>query len=217
MKPNFQTAFFGVDSTIVSIEGMDVLGTSNPEVAHLNDAAMNGEMSFADAYARTLSLIRPSLARVQELAAAYRESLLPDAKEVVRTLLDAGVDVHLVTSGVQQAVEPLAAELGIPARATHAVRLLFGPTGDYLDFDRRSLLTRAGGKELVVLSVRSRSHGKAFFVGDGMTDLEAREAVDLFIGFGGVRIRERVRQACSVYITEPRLSAIIPHVMEDGG
>jgi phosphoserine phosphatase len=196
---------------------MDVLGASNPDVAHLNDAAMNGEMSFADAYARTLSLIRPNVAQVQELATRYRESLLPDAKEVVRTLLDAGVDVHLVTSGVQQAVEPLAAELGVPARATHAVRLLFSATGDYLDFDRRSLLTRAGGKELVVLSVRSRSHGKAFFVGDGMTDLEAREAVDLFIGFGGVRIRERVRQASPVYITEPRLSAIIPHIMEVAG
>ncbi|MHB0968201.1 MAG: HAD-IB family phosphatase [Thermoanaerobaculia bacterium] len=217
MKPKFQTAFFGVDSTIVSIEGMDILGPSDPEIGQLNDAAMNGEMSFADAYARTLSLVRPNVARVQELATRYRESLLPDAKEVVRTLLDAGVDVHLVTSGVQQAVELLAAELGIPARATHAVRLLFDATGEYVDFDRRSLLTRAGGKELVVLSVRSRSHGKAFFVGGGMTDLEAREAVDLFIGFGGVRISERVRQASPVYITEPRLSAIIPHVMEVAG
>lgn len=217
MKPLFQTAFFDVDSTLVSIEGIDVLGASIPEVAQLTEAAMNGEISISDAYARRLALIRPTFAQVQELAGLYRESLLPDAKEVVRMLLDAGVDVHLVTAGIEQAVKPLATELGIPARAMHSVRLLFAPSGDYVDFDRRSLLTRAGGKELVVLSVRSRSHGKAFFVGDGMTDLEARGVVDLFIGFGGVRIRERVRQACPVYITEPRLSGIIPHVMEGAG
>lgn len=216
MKPRYQTAFFDIDSTLVSIEGTEVLAGGDPEIVQLNDAAMNGEISLADAYARRIDRIRPTLQQVMALGDRYVESLLPDARDVIRTLRDADVDVHLVSSGIEQAIMPLARELGIQPRAVHAVRHHFAPDGSFFGYDRRSLLTRSGGKELVVLSVRARSHGKAFFVGDSIPDLEARGAVDLFIGFGGVRIRERVQQASAIYITEPRLSAIIPHVMEDG-
>src|SRR5207302_1987279 len=106
----------------------------------------------------------------------------------------------------------LGRRFNIPERAIHAVSLTF--EGDaYAGFDRRSSLTRPGGKELVVRQVRARSHGKAAFVGDGVSDLETKPAVDLFIGFGGVAIRPRVRDQADVYVTEPRLSAVIPHLM----
>ena len=47
-------------------------------------------------------------------------------------------------------------------------------------------------------------------VGDGVTDLEARDAVKLFVGFGGVARRERVAAEAEVYIETDRLSAIVP-------
>ena len=106
-----------------------------------------------------------------------------------------------MTAGIQQAVLPLADELKIPRRNVHAVALTFDAIGGYEDFDRRSFLTRPGGKELVVRDIRARSHGKAAFVGDGASDLEARPAVDLFIGFGGVVVRPRVKENADVYIT----------------
>ena len=86
----------------------------------------------------------------------------------------------------------------------HAVRLSFEENGTYLDFDRRSLLTRAGGKELVVRAVRARSKGGAAMIGDGASDLEAKPAVDLFIGFGGVHTRPVVRDNADVFVTEMR-------------
>ena len=46
-------------------------------------------------------------------------------------------------------------------------------------------------------------------VGDGVSDLEAKPVVDLFIGFGGVGVRERVRAEADVYIEEPRLGSIV--------
>ena len=82
----------------------------------------------------------------------------------------------------------------------HAVRLRFAPDGAYQDFDRRSPLARAGGKEVIVRDVRARAKGKAAFVGDGASDLEAKPAVDLFIGFGGVRERELIKEKADVYV-----------------
>ena len=77
--------------------------------------------------------------------------------------------------------------------------LRFNAAGDYEDFDRRSFLTRGGGKELVVRDVRARTHGRAAFVGDGASDLEAKPAVDLFVGFGGVHVRPKVKENADVF------------------
>lgn len=200
----YRFVFFDVDSTLVTIEGIDVLAGGNPEIAKLTDAAMNGEIPLDQVYARRLEMIRPRREAVEALAQRYIESIVDGAEETIRTLRESGVQVHLVTAGIAQAIAPLASHLGVPQRAVHAVALRFDERGDYEDFDRRSFLTRAGGKELVVRDVRARTHGKAAFVGDGVSDLEAKPAVDLFIGFGGVCVRDRVRDNAEVYVTTMR-------------
>jgi phosphoserine phosphatase len=86
----------------------------------------------------------------------------------------------------------------------HAVPLQFDASGQYAGYDRRSFLTKAQGKELVVRDVRARTHGRAALVGDGASDLEARPAVDLFIGFGGVAVRRTVKENASVFVTSMR-------------
>jgi phosphoserine phosphatase len=195
----FRFVFFDVDSTLSSIEGIDILGDNNPEIARLTEAAMNGEIALDQVYGRRLELIRPTLAAVESLGERYVDSLVPGAARTIASLQDAGAQVHLVTAGIEQAILPLAASLNIPQRAVHAVRLTFDEQGNYEDFDRRSFLTKSGGKELVVRDVRARTHGRAALVGDGVSDLEAKAAVDLFIGFGGVAVREKVKQNAEIY------------------
>ncbi|HEV8436016.1 MAG TPA: HAD-IB family phosphatase [Thermoanaerobaculia bacterium] len=195
----FRFVFFDVDSTLVTIEGIDVLGAGNPEIALLTERAMNGEIALEDVYAKRLEIIRPSRADVEALGERYIASIVPGAKEAIETLGNVGVQIHLVTAGIAQAIHPLASHLGVPERAVHAVALRFNASGDYEDFDRRSFLTRSGGKELVVRDVRARTHGKAAFVGDGASDLEAKPAVDLFIGFGGVHVRPKVKENAAVF------------------
>lgn len=195
----FRFVFFDVDSTLATIEGIDILGAGNPEIARLTEAAMNGEIALDEVYGRRLELIRPTLAAVEKLGEQYVASLTPGAAKTVAALQDAGVQIHIVTAGIAQAILPLAASLNVPARAVHAVKLRFDSNGNYEDFDRRSFLTKSGGKELVVRDVRARSHGKAALVGDGVSDLEAKPAVDLFVGFGGVAVREKVKQNAEVF------------------
>jgi phosphoserine phosphatase len=207
----YRFAFFDVDSTIVTIEGIDVLAGGNPEIARLTGAAMNGEILLDQVYAKRLEMIRPGREEVEQLASTYVRALVDGAKETIAALRNGGVVVHLVTAGIEQAVLPLADELNIPRRNVHAVALAFDAIGGYEGFDRRSFLTRPSGKELVVRDIRARSHGKAAFVGDGVSDLEARPAVDLFIGFGGVVVRPRVKENADVYIT--RLPDVLSHLL----
>lgn len=214
MKLKYRFVFFDVDSTLVTIEGIDELAHGDPEIARLTEQAMNGEVPVDQVYGKRLDHIRPSSDAIDALAAKYRESIVPGARETFARLREAGAQIHLVTGGLAPAILPLAADLGVAPRAVHAVGIRFDDNGAYADFDRRSFLTRPGGKELVVRDVRARSHGKAAFVGDGMTDLEARPAVDLFIGFGGVEVRPRVQKKADVYVSDPSLEAVLPYLFE---
>lgn len=214
MKAKYRFVFFDVDSTLVTIEGIDVLAGGNPEIDRLTEAAMNGEIALDEVYGRRLEIIRPSLAGVEALGARYTESLVDGARETIAELQSAGADVHLVTAGIAQAIAPLAEALHIAPRAVHAVPLLFDVEGRYAGFDRRSFLTRAGGKELVVRAILSRAKGGSAFVGDGVSDLETKPAVNLFVGFGGVHTRARVMENAEVYVTEPTLRAVLPYLLE---
>lgn len=215
MKPLFELVFFDVDSTLVSIEGIDELAAGDPEISALTEKAMSGELPIEQVYRLRLERIRPGARDLAALAERYLESLVPGAEETVSALRGAHVDVHLVTAGIRQAVAPLAERLSIPERALHAVRVELDERGEYAGFDERSPLARTGGKELVVLNVRARAHGKAAFVGDGVTDLEAKDAVDRFIGFGGVKVRERVAGAAEFYVRDSSLTAVLPYLMEE--
>lgn len=214
MRAKYRFVFFDVDSTLVTIEGIDVLANGNPEIVRLTDAAMNGEIALDEVYGRRLDIIRPTLADVEALGERYTQSLVDGAAETIAALQAAGVDVHLVTAGIAQAIAPLARKLAIAPRAVHAVALQFDEQGRYVDFDRRSFLTRVGGKELVVRSILTRSKGKSAFVGDGVSDLETKPAVNLFVGFGGVHTRARVKENAEVYVSEPSLLAVLPYLLE---
>lgn len=194
----YRIVFSDVDSTLVTIEGIDVLGGGNPEIARMTEAAMNGEVALDEVYARRLDAIRPTRSDIEHLAARYLQSLVAGAEETIRALKDAGCIVHLVTAGIEQALNPLAQQLGV---TLHAVALQFSNDGQYYDFDRASPLARAGGKEVIVRDVRARTKGKAAFIGDGVSDLEAKPAVDLFVGFGGVHTRARVRENADVFVS----------------
>lgn len=197
----YRLVLFDVDSTLVTIEGIDVLAGGNREITRLTEAAMNGEIPLDEVYGRRLDVIKPTRAAVEALGVQYTESLVDGAAETLDALQRAGALVHLVTAGIELAILPLAAKLNVPARNVHAVRLQFDADGHYAGFDRRSFLTKPRGKELVVRDIRARTHGKAAFVGDGASDLEARPAVDLFVGFGGVAVRSKVKENADVFVT----------------
>ncbi len=210
-ETKYRSVFFDVDSTLVTIEGIDVLAGGNAEIERLTEKAMNGDLAVDAVYGKRLELIRPNRAAIEALGRRYLGSIVAGVEDGFNRLRAAGMNLHLVTGGIAQAIAPLAAHLGIAERALHAVAVHFDATGEYADFDRHSPLTRTGGKEIAVRDIRARSKGPAAFVGDGVTDLETKPAVDLFIGFGGVHVRPRVKENADVFVTD--FASVMRHLL----
>ncbi|KAL3651326.1 hypothetical protein CASFOL_004328 [Castilleja foliolosa] len=201
---NADAVCFDVDSTVCLDEGIDELaefcgaGEAVAEwTARLVDSAraMNGSVPFEQALAARLSLFNPSLSQVREFLEKRPPSLSPGIDALVKKLKEKNKSVYLVSGGFRQMINPVASILGIPLVNIFANQLLFGSSGEFLGFDTNEPTSRSGGKAIAVQHIRkTKGYKSLVMIGDGATDLEARQpgGADLFICYGGVQLRERV-------------------------
>ena len=183
--PRFRTVIFDADSTLAGIEGVDWLaltrgGDVARDVAALTRRAMDGEIPLEDVYARRLERIAPNRAELDALGSAYVQAAAPGARAALGALRSAGVLLHIVSGGIRDALLPLARHLGVDEDRVHAVPLRLDAQGRYRGLEP-SPLARSGGKATVV--ARLDPARPALAVGDGVTDLEMRPHVDVFVAF----------------------------------
>ncbi len=206
----YPLVIFDCDSTLSTIEGVDELALRagvGDEVSQLTTAAMAGAVPLDEVYGRRLDLIRPDAEALAWVGQRYGETLVPGAREVCRTLSAEGREVHIVSGGLLQPVLDLARLLGVGPDRVHAVPALLDAAGCYAGFDAQAATARAGGKAEVISKIR---HDRgAVMVGDGITDLEARDAGALVIGFGGVAVREVVREGADAWVAGPSLLDVL--------
>lgn len=218
-KPQYASVVFDCDSTLSALEGIDALCADLPkgaaeQVAELTAAAMDGSVALDEVYERRLELVRPTRDAVRRVGELYVERMVSGARDVVRTLHARGVHVGIVSGGLRPAVLVLARALGIEAQDVQAVDVFFEEDGAYRDFDRESPLARSHGKVPVLRALRAR-HAPLLFVGDGVTDLEARPVVDLFVGYGGVVARDAVRAGAERFYDDADLSFVLDLVFPE--
>lgn len=211
---SFDVICFDCDSTLSKIEGIDELARRvglGEEMAGLTNAAMNGEVPLEAVYERRLSLIQPDQASIDWLAELYIAEIVDGVKEVFSALLAQGKELHIISGGLRQSILPLASYLGLPDSRVHAVDIYFHEDGSYRDYERSSPLARTGGKAEVAAALGAQ--GSLVVIGDGKTDMEARQAGAYVIGFGGVVERPVVRELADVYVVEPSLTAVLAHLL----
>ncbi len=212
---SFDVTCFDCDSTLSKIEGIDELAERvglGAEMSKLTDAAMNGEVPLEAIYERRLSLIRPDRDSINWLADLYIEQIVDGVKEVFATLAAQGKELHIISGGIRQAILPLANYLGLSETQVHAVDIYFNEDGSYRDYDRNSPLARSGGKAEVCRRLLN-SQSSLVMIGDGKTDMEAKQAGAVVIGFGGVVDRQIVREQADFYSVEPSLVSILAHIL----
>ncbi|XP_066340279.1 phosphoserine phosphatase, chloroplastic-like isoform X1 [Miscanthus floridulus] len=189
---------FDVDSTVILDEGIDELADfcgAGKAVAEWTAKAMTGTVPFEEALAARLSLIKPSLSQVEECLKKRPPRISPGMADLVKKLKSNNIDVFLVSGGFRQMIKPVAFELGIPPENIIANQLLFGTSGEYAGFDPAEPTSRSGGKAKAVQQIKKdRGYKIVVMIGDGATDLEARQpgGADLFICYAGVQMREPV-------------------------
>lgn len=195
---------FDCDSTLSAIEGIDELArVRGPDVFAQVEAmtrdAMDGKIAVEDVFARRLEIIRPRHADVAAVGQLYIDQIEPTALDTVTALKAAGWTPLILSGGFRQAIEPLAAHLGIGR--IEAVDLFFDGQGDYAGFDKKFPSTRSGGKPVCIAELkRELSPARTVMIGDGVSDLETRECVDLFVGFGRYTERTKVKAGAHAYI-----------------
>jgi phosphoserine phosphatase len=212
---SFDVICFDCDSTLSKIEGIDELAKwagVGEEMARLTDAAMNGELPLEDVYAKRLDTIKPDRISIEKLGDLYIQEMVNGANEVFATLLGQGKDVHIISGGLRQAILPLANVLNIPEHNVHAVDISFNPDGSYLNFDVNSPLARTGGKGEICKQLLKDKQSLAI-IGDGKTDMEAKQPGVTVIGFGGICDRPIVRELADHFTVEASLKAVLPFIL----
>jgi len=211
---SFDIICFDCDSTLSKIEGIDELARRvglGDEMSRLTDAAMNGIVPLEAVYEQRLSLIRPDQDSINWLADLYIAEIVDNTKDVFVELLVKGKEVHIISGGLRQAILPLASYLGLSEVHVHAVDVYFNKDGSYFNYQTDSPLARTGGKAVVVGGLKKQN--SLAMIGDGKTDMEAKQAGAYTIGFGGVVDRPIVRELADVYIAEPSLLAVLSHLL----
>jgi len=140
----------------------------------------------------------------------YIAELVDGVQELFAALQLKGKRLHIISGGLRPAILPLAQQLGIPDACVHAVDIYFNEDGGYAGYQEDSPLARNGGKAEICKQLATV--GSLAMVGDGKTDLEAKQAGAYFIGFGGVADREIVRKQADVFIVEASLLPVMAYV-----
>ena len=201
---------FDVDSTVIDEEGIDVLADylgKGKEVAAMTLAAMEGGMKFQDALAARLDLMKPSKASILACLKDQPLRLTHGVQEFVQALHTANKDVFLVSGGFRIMIEPVADILHIPRDQIYANTILFEQDGDgegrYKSFDPKEPTSADMGKPKALSQIQQRGgYERMVMVGDGATDAQAKPPAAAFIGFGGVAVREKVRQDADWFVTD---------------
>lgn len=227
--PPYTHIFFDCDSTLTTVEGIDILAESAGKkwrVEVLTNAAMDGKLDLEEVYAKRLQAVSPTREQIREIRRVYKRNMVEDAQAVIEVLQALGHKVYIISGGLAEPVEEFGVFLGVPRENIRAVQVDYDQlagrwweafkletdlpaTERYRDFEEGAL-TISDGKAEIIRQLLGEQHGRALLIGDGSSDLLASTAVDLFIGFGGVVARPRVRQAAPVFMASRSLAPLLP-------
>ena len=224
---SYDLIFFDCDSTLSTIEGIDELARFKGKawrVAVLTDKAMNGDLDLSEVYGKRLRAIRPTRAQLKAIEDRYWETIVPDTREVLNALRFLGKTIFIISGGLAEPVRGFGARLGVPAQNIRAVELEYDQlSGDwwryyepqtqrqqkYLAYTEGPL-TVSSGKPLMIKELAGSRPGRRLMIGDGASDLATRPVVDLFVGFGGVVARDKVKNEADAFISINSLAPVLP-------
>ncbi len=196
-----------VDSTLIQGEVIEMLAERagcRDEVAAVTDAAMQGELDFADSLTRRVALLEGLDASA--LDDVYDNlCFTPGAHTLVRTLKRLGYRFAIVSGGFTQITDRIAAHLGIHYAAANELEVSQGRltgriVGPIVDRQGKADALRRFADEAGV------DPGATVAIGDGANDLDMLGAAGLGIAFNAKPV---VQQAADTTVNVPFLDAVI--------
>ncbi len=196
-----------VDSTLIQDEVIELLAEHAgraAEVAAVTEAAMRGELDFAQSlHARVATLAGLPVSVLDEVRDAVR--LTPGARTLVRTLKRLGFTVGVVSGGFVEVVEPIAEELGVDHVRANRLEVVDGTltgrvVGDVVDRAGKAAALRE------FAALEGLPLARTVAIGDGANDLDMLAVAGLGVAFNA---KPMVRRQADTSLTVPYLDAVL--------
>ncbi len=196
-----------VDSTLIQQEVIELLAAKagvESEVREITQAAMRGELDFAQSLKARVALLKGLPESVIEEVRG-EISLTPGARTLVRTLQRLGHTVAVVTGGFIEVIEPLLKELGIEHYRANSLEISDGvltgnTTGTVIDRAAKAVALKDFA-ELAGVGI-----DQTIAIGDGANDLDMIAAAGLGIAFNA---KPAVRAAADSAVNQPYLDSVL--------
>ncbi|MGO4257102.1 phosphoserine phosphatase SerB [Marmoricola sp. RAF53] len=196
-----------VDSTLIQGEVIEMLAAHagcEEEVARVTDAAMRGDLDFAESLTARVALLEGLDAAA--IDRVYEDLVLaPGARTTVRTLKRLGYRFAIVSGGFSQITDRLAADLGIDFAAANELEIVDGRltgrvVGEIVDRAGKARALRRFAAEVGV------AESATIAIGDGANDLDMLGAAGLGIAFNA---KPLVQQAAHTAVNVPYLDTVM--------
>ncbi|MCX6471123.1 phosphoserine phosphatase SerB [Williamsia herbipolensis] len=198
---------FDVDSTLIQGEVIEMLAAKagrEAEVAAVTEAAMRGELDFAESlHQRVAALAGLDAAVIDEVAASLE--LTPGARTTIRTLHRLGYHCGVVSGGFRQVIDPLAHDLELDFVRANTLEIVDGKLtgrviGEIIDRPGKAIALRAFADQVGVPMEQTVA------VGDGANDIDMLTVAGLGIAFNAKPALQEVADAA---LSHPFLDAVL--------
>ncbi len=195
-----------VDSTLIKQEVIELLAAyagREAEVAAVTDAAMRGELDFAQSLSARVAVLAGLPEAVIDKVGAQIE-LSEGAAVMVEAFLGAGHRVAVVSGGFSQILDPLAARLNLTHARANLLEIRDGlltgrVSGPVIDRAEKERSLRQWAQDAGIPLERTIA------VGDGANDLDMLGAAGLGVAFNA---KPAVRAAADAAIDLPYLDVV---------
>ena len=206
---DFGLLVMDMDSTLITIECIDEIAGMQglkPQVSEITEAAMRGEIDFAESLRQRVSLLagldESALQRVYD----ERLQLSPGAETLLVTIQAAGIKTLLVSGGFTFFTERLKPRLGLDYTAANTLEIIDGKLtgcvlGDIVDAQAKAdWLNRVRTK-------LNLTHAQVIAMGDGANDLKMMAEAGVSIAY---RAKPVVREQANHALSQVGLDGILP-------
>jgi phosphoserine phosphatase len=198
---------FDVDSTLIQGEVIEMLADrvgAHAAVAEITEAAMRGELDFAESLNRRVATLAGLPANVLAEVGEQIE-LTAGARTTLRTLRRLGFYCGIVSGGFRQVIEPLAHELEMDFVAANELEIVDGKltgrvVGQIIDRPGKAKALRDFAQQAGVPMEQTVA------VGDGANDIDMLTAAGLGVAFNA---KPALREVADASISHPYLDTVL--------
>jgi phosphoserine phosphatase len=190
IRPNPRLSNFGLlvmdmDSTLINIECIDEIADMHglkPQVAAITEAAMRGEIDFAESLRRRVALLKGLPENALQAVYDERLKLNPGAEAMLGEVQKRGIKTLLVSGGFTFFTERLKARLGLDYAYANTLEIINGQlTGQVLG-DILDAQAKADWLNRIRCELKLNAE-QVIAIGDGANDLKMMSQASVSIAY----------------------------------